>query len=170
MAMCHLLSSRVFLFVIALISGISPVTGENFSIIWIIPESQNDNYKQKTAVIGDEVTFNFVSGHNVYIHPSGTCDETDRRLVGETSGAKHTFLEADEGTVVFACDAGDHCEDGQIISFSVTSTTTPVADTTPPTAAPTPPVTPTTSSVGMNVSVNNSIIMLSMLMKLFQFF
>jgi hypothetical protein len=31
----------------------------------------------------------------------------------------YTFVSGDIGTKVFACDVGSHCEDGQIITFTV---------------------------------------------------
>lgn len=84
-----------------------------------------------------QVIFNYASNHNVYIHPTGTCDEMGRILVSDIVGpASYTFSASDAGrTRTFACDIGAHCESGQIISFQVEATTS--APTMTPSAAPT---------------------------------
>jgi len=91
---------------------------------WQIPEQPFDPI---TARVGDTITFlNFTdNSHNVHIHPSGTCDDTDAINIGSTSPTKYTFEKVGEYT--FACDvsSGIHCTLGQIITVSVTSNSSP---------------------------------------------
>lgn len=82
-------------------------------------------YSDQVARVGDTVHFRFVGGHNVYVHPSGTCDRTDRIKVPvskELGGARYTFTKDDlvSGEVTFACDFTFMCElFGMILSFDV---------------------------------------------------
>jgi len=78
-------------------------------------------YDDATAKVGDTVTFDFSgTDHNVFIHPSGSCDETDAIEVGTSGPVSYTFVEADAGKdMFFACDVGGHCEAGQIVKFTV---------------------------------------------------
>lgn len=78
------------------------------------------SYAEQSAKVGDTVTFTWGSGHNVFIHPTGTCDEAGAIEVGQTSGASYTFTKDDVGEVVFACDVQSHCESGQIVTYKVT--------------------------------------------------
>jgi len=58
----------------------------------------------------------------VYIHPTGTCEETGSILVGDVDQgtASYTFTAMDAGkSITFACDVGMHCEEGQIITFQI---------------------------------------------------
>jgi plastocyanin len=93
-------------------------------IEWIITD-----YSQMTAAVGDTVTFHYSSFHNVFLHPTGTCDRAGASELGDTQagydGASHTFTEA--GTYTFACQVGDHCSDGQIVTFVVTGGSTAAA-------------------------------------------
>ena len=91
------------------------VYGEDVAINWIIKK-----YESESVQVGDTVTFTFSSNHNVFIHPSGDCDETGRiDFGGSASPATYTFAEDDIGEVVFACDVGSHCGQGQIVTFNV---------------------------------------------------
>ena len=68
------------------------------------------------ASVGTSIQFAWSGTHNVYIHPSGTCDETGAVLVADASvtSGTYTFTEDDAGKVItFACDIGDHCEAGR---------------------------------------------------------
>lgn len=102
--------------------------GADIDIDWVI-----QSYPDRTAAVGDTVTFNWQDEHNVYIHPTGDCDNTDAIEVGEESPAKHTFAEA--GTVTFACDISGHCNAGQIVTFEVTEVTSDGGDKSPTEAA-----------------------------------
>mmetsp|Transcript_32767 Transcript_32767/g.79414 ORF Transcript_32767/g.79414 Transcript_32767/m.79414 type:complete len:176 (-) Transcript_32767:104-631(-) len=94
----------------------SPPTDDPNVIEWTIQP-----YEARVVKVGETVTFNYGQGHNVYIHPTGTCDETGGILVGPNGGpASYTFTANDAGRIItFACDVGFHCEAGQIISFQV---------------------------------------------------
>ena len=106
--------------------GLHVVSSADVTLTWKI-----QNYDDMTAQVGDTVTFDFTSGHNVFIHPSGTCDETGAIEVGTSGPVTYTFSETDAGTdIVFACDVGGHCENGQLVKFTVT------ADADEPTASP----------------------------------
>jgi hypothetical protein len=89
-------------------------------------------YDDSQATVGDSVTFNYNTNHNVYIHPTGDCSEDGSILVGanDASPVTYTFTAADAGsTVFFACNTGMHCENGQKIGFTVVDTVTIVDDT-----------------------------------------
>lgn len=103
---------------------------------WFVPTSPEvyDNY---TASVGDTVYFQWaqIAVHNVYVHPSGTCDETGRILVGsQWDSTEYKFKTEDAGkTMVFACDYLAHCYREQIVRFEVEGK---AVVTSPPTAKP----------------------------------
>lgn len=76
-------------------------------------------YDDVAVNVGDRVVFNWSAGHNVYVHPTHTCDTANRELVGLEGGASYTFTEDDAaaGKVTFACDEPFHCVGGQIVTF-----------------------------------------------------
>eukprot|EP00526_Cylindrotheca_closterium_P023990 CAMPEP_0113655132 /NCGR_PEP_ID=MMETSP0017_2-20120614/29530_1 /TAXON_ID=2856 /ORGANISM="Cylindrotheca closterium" /LENGTH=199 /DNA_ID=CAMNT_0000568333 /DNA_START=134 /DNA_END=733 /DNA_ORIENTATION=- /assembly_acc=CAM_ASM_000147 len=79
---------------------------------------------------GDTVTFTVYGPHTVFIHPTLTCDPTNRNeLVPKDNTVTYTFQESDSGfygnQMLFVCDAGSHCEQGQQISFRVFPTPEP---------------------------------------------
>lgn len=111
----------------------------DMEVNWIIT-----SYESMKATVGDSVTFKYnPTVHNLYIHPSGSCDETGRTMVGENTGDDtYSFTEDDAGTTItFACDVGSHCTAGQILNFTVTPTAVP--DDVPPAPTQTPNVAPT---------------------------
>merc|ERR1719162_1804834 len=87
-------------------------------------------YPQGAAQVGDTLTFNWQGEHNVYVHPSGDCTMDGAILIGEDSGASHTFTADQVGEVTFACDIynGAHCGAGQIITYVVTDASSTVDD------------------------------------------
>ena len=88
----------------------------NIDIQWTIQQ-----YEDTTAQVGDTITFTWASGHNVYIHPSGSCDTGGAILVGETSPATYTFTADDvDEDLFFVCAIAGHCDAGQTITVSVT--------------------------------------------------
>jgi len=101
---------------------------QTFSIDpWIIQP-----YADRNASVGDTVEFTWTPGiHNLYVHPTGTCDMEGRILLGdeEDGFGSHIFTadDAAAGTVTFACDVGisgndkiaGHCAAGQIVTFNV---------------------------------------------------
>jgi len=111
------------LLALMILSSLVLSTSKDISVDWIIPSG--DSLPGLSAVVGDTVTFTWQGMHNVLIHPSGTCDEMNAVPVGSVydgeAGSQYTFVEEDAniGKVTFACDVGDHCESGQIITFIV---------------------------------------------------
>merc|ERR1712038_559075 len=95
----------------------SPVPGSTaIPLTWELGATYND----MDVTVGDTVTFTWISDHNVYRHPSGTCDRTDSTLIGATSPTSYTFTDDDVGkSVTFACQQPFHCEVGQKITFKV---------------------------------------------------
>jgi len=79
-------------------------------------------YDGPTAVeanVGDTITFQWGTGHNVYIHPTMDCNLDGAIYVGDTSPTEYTFT-ADDGSAdgtekYFSCDIGDgaHCKAGK---------------------------------------------------------
>ena len=117
-------------------SGPSINNPNTIELDWFIPPG--DSFPPGTVNVGDTLVFNWGGFHNVYIHPTGDCTETDRIEVGTASGASYTFTEADVGDLEFVCDVGTHCENGMRITITVVSTVnTPL--TVSPSAATTSP-------------------------------
>jgi plastocyanin len=90
------------------------VVATDYPINWIITDYTATSY---TASVGDTVTFSWDGGHNVFLHPTGTCDDTGATEVSSSSPAIYTFTEA--GSFTFACQVGQHCGNGQILTFTV---------------------------------------------------
>ena len=68
--------------------------------------------------VGASIRFSWIDTHNVYIHPSGTCDETGAVKVADETmmyGEYHFTTEDAGKTITFACDIGQHCEEGGMI-------------------------------------------------------
>jgi len=93
-----------------------PTNPVEITVEWFI---SSDGFDPISANVGDTVIFEWGNFHNVYIHPTKSCDETGAIEVGTQTGASHTFTASDVGEVVFACDVGPHCELGQIITVVV---------------------------------------------------
>jgi hypothetical protein len=96
-----------------------------------------------------------IGAHDVYIHPSLSCDKTDRSEVpiSDNNLVTYTFQESDSSffgkTMLFTCDAGTHCEMGQSIQFRVYPAPQTSAPTTlAPTAAPIEQPDPVNKAVG----------------------
>jgi plastocyanin len=124
----------------------TPSSGADISVDWFIPNAAT--LPSMTAAVGDTATFTWTGFHDVYVHPSGTCDEAGRILVGASTGAAYTFVEADVGELVFACDVSAHCEQGLILTFTVSAgTSAPTSSTPAPSKSPSvtsaPSVAPT---------------------------
>lgn len=108
-----------------------------------------------TVNVGDTLIFNWTSGnHDVWIHPSGSCAQTNRIPVGAVTGSSYTFKAEDVGDMLFTCDVPvpehaytNHCKSGQKLPVVVenqviatpapTPAPTPALTSAPPTAAPT---------------------------------
>lgn len=112
---------------------------------WVVPYSGPTEFE---ARVGDTMVFRWAQGmHNVYIHPSMSCDFEGAILVGSDPGTPYTFVEADgspEGNdMFFACNIGNgsHCLAGQALVVKVFSDPASVSDEpvvaeAPPTDAP----------------------------------
>mmetsp|Transcript_4449 Transcript_4449/g.5115 ORF Transcript_4449/g.5115 Transcript_4449/m.5115 type:complete len:750 (-) Transcript_4449:622-2871(-) len=99
-----------------------PSGPKKIKIDWFDPTSENVNaYDGISATVGDTVQFQWSGYHNVYIHPSGDCLQDNAILVGSQSdtSARYTFTEDDVGKVSFACNIGNHCENGQFVTIRV---------------------------------------------------
>ncbi|KAL3912401.1 MAG: hypothetical protein SGARI_001180 [Bacillariaceae sp.] len=95
---------------------------QTVELTWLIPENQ-EPYDPINVNVGDTLTFNMGAGHNVFIHPSQSCDKTDAIFIGDSAATSYTFKEEDgspEGTqMFFACDVGPHCDLGMQIVVNV---------------------------------------------------
>jgi plastocyanin len=99
-------------------------SGTDHPITWVVKDY---TIKEYTADVGDTVTFMYAeyidgiytSNHNVYLHPSGTCDQTGATLVGGNLGSPATYKFAEAGQYTFACQVSQHCKAGQILTFTV---------------------------------------------------
>ena len=113
-------------------------THDTIQIDWFIPAG--DSLRPRTVNVGDTIVFNWAGFHNVYIHPTGDCNETGAILVGTETGASYTFTEANVGDMEFVCDVGSHCEFGMRVTITVfvaNATAAPVAATPAPISRPT---------------------------------
>ncbi|KAG7354366.1 hypothetical protein IV203_003722 [Nitzschia inconspicua] len=104
---------------------LSTATTQNLD--WLVPGDLQP-FAPVNMNVGDSITFLMGGGHNVYIHPSGSCDQTDRVFVGDET-VTYTFKPDDgspEGKVMFfACDVGSHCDLGMQIAVTVFSEVVP---------------------------------------------
>jgi hypothetical protein len=111
---------------------------------WVIP-IDNIPYPQRSAAVGDVVSFHYSGNHNVYvaIQDDFSCDTDSAELVGGSGdgSANYTFSSAST-LVTFFCDFTTHCDRGQQLGFQVY----PTRDQVPPTEAPTTSPTPAPSS------------------------
>jgi plastocyanin len=109
-------------------SGCSYVAPPDYNIEWAIPAG-GDSYESVDVFVGETVSFTWSAtgyAHDVFVHPSGTCDAEGAVLVGDdNTGTTYTFSQSDcaaigLSTVTFACDYHPaHCLGGQIITFNV---------------------------------------------------
>ena len=102
---------------LALLCYLPSVIGhdDHIEFAWTFAQGNNQLTAPPQDIHVDD-NINFVwSGdrfHDVYIHPTADCTETNRERVGTASPAEYTIKEADAGTTVtFACDVGNHCEE-----------------------------------------------------------
>ncbi|KAL7573399.1 hypothetical protein ACA910_006505 [Epithemia clementina (nom. ined.)] len=124
------------------------VHAADISVAWVYP-GLYAALPYENAIVGDTITFLFATGeHNVYIHPSQSCDPTNHVLVGTEGGANYTFTDADIGRVVFVCEVEGHCQEdaGQILTVLVTSNSTANTPAQPSASAPPPAPSPTARS------------------------
>jgi len=124
-AECELLTEEDFMTEEETMMGDAVAPPQELSLDWTIMA-----YPQGAAQVGDTLTFNWQGEHNVYVHPSGDCTMDGAILIGEESGASHTFTADQVGEVTFACDIynGAHCGAGQIITYVVTDASSTVDD------------------------------------------
>ena len=131
---------------------VSPTTtqaADLFAPNWVVPSS-GQPYPSMEAFVGDTITFAWSAGtHDVYIHPTHTCSEEGRVLIGTTADNPTTYeFQPEDGSVdgtthTFVCDVGMHCELGMYMNVTVFATDDPTdaPTTVAPTEAPTPEAT-----------------------------
>lgn len=93
-------------------------------VAWGIPIDLDSSYEDEIVGVGDTVTFKWGQAidNNVYIHPSGTCEQENSTFIGDDhNGTSYRFKEEDVGEVFFTSDIPGHCETGQSIKFLVSS-------------------------------------------------
>lgn len=79
-------------------------------------------FPNMTAKVGDILTFTWAEGanHNVFVNPSGTCDEEESVFLGDTSPQTYKVPPELSGeSITFACQTPGHCQGGQIVTFSI---------------------------------------------------
>jgi hypothetical protein len=105
------------LLVLCCLLCVAIVSGADLDVSdWIVPESEQSNYPDMDAEVGDTIIFSWPEGMitDVFIHPTGTCEEDEAILVGYTSGSSYTFQDEDNGKeLFFAADVGRRCEAGK---------------------------------------------------------
>lgn len=108
----------------------APPSGRQININWVVK-----GYPPRTATVGDIVRFTWVGQHNVYLHPSGSCDPAHSIMVGSSRARKGVFKFTNPGKYIFACQIGSHCQVGQILTINVKARSS-AASTVAPTPAP----------------------------------
>jgi len=96
-------------------------TATDFQLVWDAAK-----YGGIIANPGDTVTFTYGDNSDLWIHPTGDCEQSGRVQLGEfgPGSATYNFTESDIGSpVTFATSVEDNCETGQIITFTVVPTT-----------------------------------------------
>ncbi|CAJ1945124.1 unnamed protein product [Cylindrotheca closterium] len=120
---------------------IQATTATDFALVW-----DNALYGGIVANPGDTVTFTYGANSDLWIHPTGSCEQSGRIQLGGfgPGSASYNFTDSDLGSpVTFATSVEDNCANGQIITFTVVPTTeqpstTPTSSpSTRPTIAPT---------------------------------
>ena len=138
MLMRRMLTMSLMLVLVGLLSGGGGRSGVRMVVDaaevividnWVVPYT---GPKLLQATVGDTIEFRWDGDHNVYIHPSATCDPTGSIEVGATSPATYTFQETDIGigattgiVLMFACNIGNHCQRGQNMKVRVLPSTDP---------------------------------------------
>lgn len=92
---------------------------------WVIPES--GSYRGQVGFPGETVVFNYTSPHDVWLVPSGNCDDLinavqvgDAPMTGDYVQVEYTIKEEDAGkTLTFICGVQGHCGLGQVIQFEI---------------------------------------------------
>jgi len=118
--------SKILSLLLLSLTSPTPTNAESIEIEWVIPTKEAPYTLQK-ADVGDKAFFYWPTGvpHNVFIHPTGTCNQEGMIYVGaDPLGTEYTFTEADAGNkVTFSCNVGavpnTHCTYGQIMTFQV---------------------------------------------------
>jgi len=117
--------SLIALLVLAQVANIAEAQAIIDVFRWVVPY---DGIKEVEAEIGDTIVFRWAQGqHNVFIHPTMSCDLEGAVFVGAQAGTEYTFGPedgSDEGIdMFFACDIGngDHCRAGQSVTVKVFS-------------------------------------------------
>ena len=87
--------------------------GTDYPIDWIIT-----SYDAIDVAVGDTVTFTYNSYHNVFIHPSGDCSHDGSTELGGNDAGSVTYTFTEAGPITFACQAGSHCDSGQIVTIT----------------------------------------------------
>ena len=125
-----------------LLSLSEPVACKDLMIDFWSPNLNHEPFEELFVNAGDTVTFKVYGPHTVFIHPSLSCDPTNRNeLVPKDHSVTYTFQERDSGffgnEMLFVCDAGTHCSQGQQARFRVFPA--PQPPTPAPTLSPTVP-------------------------------
>ncbi|CAJ1943509.1 unnamed protein product [Cylindrotheca closterium] len=149
-ASCLLPSYSTVLLLILLIQTchIPSVSAKDLLIEFWSPTLDHEPLPEQFVTAGDTVTFKVYGPHTVFIHPSLSCDPSNRNeLVPKqnSNSVTYTFQENDSdffgNEMLFVCDAGSHCEQGQQARFRVFPTPQP------PSPAPSSFLTRPTTSV-----------------------
>lgn len=92
--------------------------GSTIDVDWIIKA-----YEPMTAAVGDTVTFTYSDYHNVFLQSGAAgqapCDPSGATQVGGNTDSPASFTFTEAGAYTFACHAGSHCDNGQIVTFTV---------------------------------------------------
>merc|ERR1712166_261324 len=115
--------------------------------------------RTKTVTTGDTLHFMWTGSHNVYKMASvaafNACDFTGASDLGSTSAVSFALTGA--GPWYFACQVGQHCQNGQKLAVTEGTTTAPttaVPTAAAPTAASNSAATVTSSIVTLGAAVS----------------
>merc|ERR1711865_904704 len=87
--------------------------------------------RTKTVTTGDTLHFMWTGSHNVFKMASETaytnCDFTGATDLGSTSPVSYELASGQAGPWYFACQVGQHCQNGQKLAVTEGTTTAPTA-------------------------------------------
>merc|ERR1711865_352972 len=124
-------------------------------VSWTAGLNGDASARTKTVTTGDTLHFMWTGSHNVFKMASETaftnCDFTGATDLGSTSPVSYELAAGQAGPWYFACQVGQHCQNGQKLAVTEGTTTAPTAA---PTAASNSAATVTSSIVTLGAAVS----------------
>lgn len=106
-----------------LLVAASTTSAAEIPLDWAIPASHQP-YPTENVNVGDSILFNWMGLHNVYslnapVCPAMFSTENSVELAPSAPMGSYVWTAEAPGIYYFACQIGDHCSDGMLISIIV---------------------------------------------------